>query len=141
MCASKTTYRIHLLIPINRQTFSHFQENGFITHLLCGKINAVTLNAPLTSVSLNSMPLDGMEYPSPQLRPAVPAAFPPWLLSTRSLFAGRVEWETEKALMLCKHSSATTKIADLSIGVLVTNPDQHLTDCYEENYLHPSHSS
>ena len=60
---------------------------------------------------LLSMTWYGMEYPFGQLELAVLAVSPPSFLCTTSLLTGGVVWEAEKALMLCKHFSAITKIS------------------------------
>jgi len=55
---------------------------------------------------LLSMTLYGMEYPFGRFGSAIQIVSPPNFLPTPSLLAGK---EKEKALTLCKHSSATAK--------------------------------
>ena len=60
---------------------------------------------------LSMMPY-GMDYPFSQFESAVS---PPNLLPISRPLAGRAEWETEEAFMLCKHCS------EIAVQVLLNN--------------------
>lgn len=96
--------------PTSRPMPRHSPSNGYL-----GKTRHTVL--------LLSMTLYGMEYFFAPLRSAV---------------RGGVAWETEKALVLCKHSSAvinTPVCYQHCFGH--KSKTQHPTDCYEKKIMPP----
>ena len=70
-----------------------------------------------------------------------PVASCPNPLHSPNLFTGRAEWETEMALMLCKHCSAkarTLMCYQYCFGH--KSKTQHHMSCCEEKELHRSHA-
>lgn len=64
---------------------------------------------------------------------------PLYLLCTPNLFSGRTGWETNKALVLCRHYSvtATTSVHYQYCFGQKSKPQDHMS-CYEESQLYPS---
>lgn len=69
---------------------------------------------PPSQILLVSMMLYGKVYPFSLFGFIIPALSNPKLLLICSLLAWGAEWETEKALMLCKQCSAIIKTGMLS---------------------------
>ena len=114
MHASKAKQGIHSLPPSGQAgaQLSPGQQGSITRNGYLGR-QMPSLRTSLPSffpqLYMLSMMSYGMEYPFGQLGSAVPAVSPPNLLCTSSLFTGRVGWEAEKALTLCKHCWAITK--------------------------------
>ena len=86
--------------------FSHFQQSRASSRItVTWEDKHHNSKHPPTSpqLILMSMRSYGTEYSFSQLGSAVPAVSPPSFLHTPSLLTGRVVWEAEKALTLCKH--------------------------------------
>ena len=112
---SKAKQGIHSSLPIGRQGVqpSLRKHSSIVCNCYLGRQTPSLQTSPPSFfsplLSMLSKTSYGMGYPSGQLGSAVLAVSPPNSVCILSPLAGRVVWEAEKTLALCKQCSAITK--------------------------------
>lgn len=97
--------------PINRQAFSHLQKSRASLQVLVTweEKHRTFLPSFFSQLYMLSTTSYGLEYPCGQLGSAVSAVSPPSSFGIPSQLPVGAARETEKALTMCKHCSATAK--------------------------------